>query len=78
MRYSNSKSAIKHKLTAEKHFLQQRVDVRHTEQLGELDLFDHLPRDGLQRGQQQQDLTEPATAENKLQYKKHFNYCEQT
>lgn len=34
--------------------------MRHPEQLGELDLFDHLPRDGLERGQREEQFGETA------------------
>lgn len=36
--------------------------MRHSEQLGELDLLDHLPRDALQRRQAQQQLPEAPAA----------------
>lgn len=49
------------KPTSQKHLLEQRVDVGHAKDLGKLDLFDHLPGDGLQNGQDEQDLAE-ATA----------------
>lgn len=44
--------------TSQKHLLQQTVDVCDPKQLGELNLFDHLPRDALQRRQAQEQLTE--------------------
>lgn len=46
--------------TSEKHLLQQVVNLGHAEELDELDLFDHLPGDALQRGQQQQQLSKAA------------------
>lgn len=33
--------------------------MRHSKQLGELNLLDHLPRDGLERRQREQQLSEP-------------------
>lgn len=46
------------KLTSKKHFLEQVVDLGHSEELDKLNLLDHLPGDALQRGQQQQQLSE--------------------
>lgn len=43
-------------LTSEEHLLQQVVDLGQTEQLGHLDLLDHLPGDALEAGQDQEDL----------------------
>lgn len=47
-------------LTSQKHLLQQVVDLSHAEELNKLDLLYHLPGDALQRGQQEEDVTEPA------------------
>lgn len=46
--------------TSQQHLLQQVVDLGHAEELDELDLLDHLPRDALQAGQQKQQLAEAA------------------
>ena len=46
-------------LTPKQHLLKQVVNLGHTEELGELDLFDHLPGDALQVGQGEKDLPEP-------------------
>ena len=48
--------------SAEEHLLQEVVDLRHAARLGDADLLDHLPRDGLEAGQRQQDLAEAAAA----------------
>ncbi|KAG9353014.1 hypothetical protein JZ751_017590 [Albula glossodonta] len=47
-------------LTSKEHLLQQVVDLHHPEELDELDLFDHLPGDALQCGQQQKQLAKAA------------------
>jgi len=46
----------------QEHLLEQGIDVRHAKQSDELDLLDHLPGDGLQGGQGQQDLAETSSA----------------
>ena len=43
---------------SEQHLLQQVVDLSHAVGLGVIDLFDELPRDRLEAGQGQEDLTE--------------------
>lgn len=53
---------MKMQFTSEQHLLEQAVDVRHAEQLGELDLLDHLPGYGLESRQGEQDLAEAAAA----------------
>lgn len=47
-----------HSFTSEEHLLQQVVDFGQAAQLDELELLDHLPGDALQRGQQQEQLSE--------------------
>lgn len=47
--------------TSQQHLLQQAVDPGHTKQLHKLDLLYHLPGDALQRGQQEEDVAEPAS-----------------
>lgn len=54
-------SVLSRARTSQQHLLQQAVDPGHAEELHELDLLYHLPGDALQRGQQEEDVAEPAS-----------------
>jgi len=45
--------------TSEEHFLQEIIDPGHSEEFGELDLLNHLPADGLEGGEREEEFPEP-------------------
>lgn len=56
--YEHTELQAPGRLTSQQHLVQQVVDLGQAAELNELQLFDHLPGDALQGGQQEQQLPE--------------------